>query len=106
MALALHHHRHHHIHQDQLGFLDTDARQRFLAELLGPGRVQCRRRAQHGGVFAEATDQHQTDRQAIDGRVGEGLGGVRVVRSFRREKLEELASPGQVLLADETRRPG
>lgn len=31
------------------------------------------------------------DRQAIDGRVGEGLGGVRVVRSFRREKLEELA---------------
>lgn len=31
------------------------------------------------------------DRQDIDGRVGEGLNGVRVVRSFRREKLEELA---------------
>ena len=31
------------------------------------------------------------DRQDIDARVGEGLGGVRVVRSFRREKLEELA---------------
>jgi ATP-binding cassette subfamily B protein len=31
------------------------------------------------------------DRQDIDGRVSEGLSGVRVVRSFRREKLEELA---------------
>jgi ATP-binding cassette subfamily B protein/subfamily B ATP-binding cassette protein MsbA len=31
------------------------------------------------------------DRQVIDGRVSEGLSGVRVVRSFRREKLEELA---------------
>jgi len=31
------------------------------------------------------------DRQLIDGRVSEGLSGVRVVRSFRREKLEELA---------------
>jgi ATP-binding cassette, subfamily B, bacterial len=31
------------------------------------------------------------DRQDIDGRVSEGLGGVRVVRSFRREKLEQLA---------------
>src|SRR6185295_2811448 len=31
------------------------------------------------------------DRQDIDGRVSEGLSGVRVVRAFRREKLEELA---------------
>jgi ATP-binding cassette subfamily B protein len=31
------------------------------------------------------------DRQQIDGRVSEGLSGVRVVRAFRREKLEELA---------------
>jgi ATP-binding cassette subfamily B protein len=31
------------------------------------------------------------DRQNIDGRVSEGLAGVRVVRAFRREKLEELA---------------
>ncbi|MEO8179301.1 MAG: ABC transporter ATP-binding protein [Deltaproteobacteria bacterium] len=31
------------------------------------------------------------DRQDIDGRVSEGLAGVRVVRAFRREKLEELA---------------
>jgi ATP-binding cassette subfamily B protein len=31
------------------------------------------------------------DRQDIDGRVNEGLSGVRVVRAFRREKLEELA---------------
>ncbi len=31
------------------------------------------------------------DRQEIDGRVSEGLGGVRVVRAFRREKREERA---------------
>ena len=31
------------------------------------------------------------DRQDIDGRVSEGLLGVRVVRAFRRERLEELA---------------
>jgi ATP-binding cassette, subfamily B, bacterial len=31
------------------------------------------------------------DRQSIDGRVNEGLLGVRVVRAFRREKSEELA---------------
>jgi len=31
-----------------------------------------------------------SDRQQIDGRVGEGLSGMRVVRAFRREKLEEV----------------